>query len=492
MICVSIGRSRHRHMIAEHEHLASQGAELVELRLDFIRGDIHIKELLAKRPGPVIATCRREQDGGRYSGSEETRQSILRMAVAQGVDYIDLEEDVASTVPRYGKTKRIVSLHDFRKTPKDLKDIHKRMSQLDADIIKIATMANAPHDNIRMLELIKTSKTPTVGICMGEMGAPSRLLAGRFGAPFTYATFHAERALAPGQISFDQMRNVYHYDNINSDTAVYAVIADPVAHSQSPLVHNAALQHLRINAVYIPIRVSPEHLQPFLDDAPQLGISGLSITIPHKEAAAKSLKQVDRSIVDIGAANTIVYSDLGMMGYNTDCPAAIESLQSHLPDRENYLASQTVLVLGAGGVAKAVAYSLIQRDANVVVTSRTEERASVLAKQLGCRTLPWKSRHGVDCSVLINCTPVGMHPSMDETPYDRHYLKPSMTVFDTVYNPENTLLIKQARRQGCATVTGTEMFVRQAALQFHLFTGQQAPEALMAETLRKAVGAVNI
>ena len=157
-------------MIAEHEHLASQGAELVELRLDFIKGDIHFKELLDKRPGPVIATCRREQDGGKYSGSEETRQSILRMAVAQGVDYIDLEEDVASTVPRYGKTKRIVSLHDFRKTPENLKDIHKRMSQHDADIIKIATMANVPHDNIRMLELIKTSKTPTVGICMGEMG----------------------------------------------------------------------------------------------------------------------------------------------------------------------------------------------------------------------------------------------------------------------------------------------------------------------------------
>lgn len=492
MICVSIGRSRHRHMIAEHEHLITQGAELVELRLDYIKGDIHLQELLGKRPGPVIATCRREQDGGKYSGNEETRQSILRMAIAEGVDYVDIEEDVAPSISRFGKTKRIISLHDFRKTPDDLVAIHKRMSQLDADIVKIATMANSPTDNLRMLELIQATKTPTVGICMGDLGAPSRLLAGRFGAPFSYATFHAERALAPGQISFEEMQNIYRYNNINSETAVYAVIADPVVHSQSPLVHNAALQELGINAVYIPIRVPQEHLERFLIDAPKMGIRGISITIPHKEAVAQLLTKVDRVIADIGAANTVIYSDLGMVGYNTDSRAAIDSLETRLPDREDYLASKTALVLGAGGAAKAVAYSLIRRKVTVVVTSRTQQRAIQLAEQLGCRAVPWRSRHGIDCSVLVNCTPVGMHPSMNETPFDRHYLKPSMTVFDTVYNPENTLLIKEARRQGCVTVTGTEMFVRQAALQFHLFTDQQAPETLMRETLRRSVGAVNI
>ena len=479
-------------MIAEHQHLVGQGAELVELRLDYLAGEIRFRELLENRPGPVIVTCRRDSDGGKFSGSEESRLSILRMAVAEGVEYIDIEEDVADQIPRFGNTKRIVSLHDFRKTPPDLAEIHARMSALDADIIKLATLANTPADNIRMLDMVKKAKIPTVGICMGEIGTPSRVLAGKFGAPFTYATFHAERSLAPGQLSFTEMRDVYHYDDIQADTDVYAVIGDPIAHSHSPLIHNAAFRKLDMNAVYLPMRIRHEQLEAFLSDAPQMGLRGLSITIPHKEAVAKMLTQVDRVIAGIGAANTLLFSTSGMVGYNTDSRAAIDSLESRLPEREDALKDRTVLILGAGGAAKAVTYSLLNRGAKVIVTSRTDERAQKLADQLGCRTVSWKSRHGVEPSVLINCTPVGMHPNVDDTPFDRHYLKPSMTVLDTVYNPENTLLTKEARSQGCVTVTGTEMFVRQAALQFRLFTGVEPPEKIMRETLRNSVGAVNV
>ena len=492
MICVSIGRSRHRHMIAEHQHLVSQGAQLVELRLDYLNGDVRFRELLENRPGPVIVTCRRERDGGKYTGSEESRLSLLRMAIAEGVEYIDIEEDIGNQIDRFGNTKRIISLHDFRKTPVDLASIHTRMCALDADIIKIASLANTPTDNIRMLELMHFAKTPTVGICMGEMGTPSRLLAGKFGAPFTYATFHAERALAPGQLSFKEMCNIYHYDQIQSDTDVYAVIGDPIAHSHSPLIHNAAFRALEMNAVYLPMRIRSEHLEAFLADAPRMGIRGLSITIPHKEAVAEKLMQVDRVIAGIGAANTLIFSPTGMVGYNTDSRAAIDSLEMRLPEQEDVLKGKTVLILGAGGAAKAVAYALLSRDTKVVVSSRTAEKAQKLADQLDCRSVSWKSRHGVECAVLINCTPVGMHPNVDVTPFDRHYLKPSMTVLDTVYNPENTLLIKEARSQGCMTITGTEMFVRQAALQFRLFTGAEPPEEVMRETLRRSVGAVNV
>ncbi|MFP6657665.1 MAG: type I 3-dehydroquinate dehydratase, partial [Pirellulales bacterium] len=283
MICVSIGRSRHRHVIAEHKHLVEQGATLVELRLDYIRGEVQLKRLLAGRPCPVVATCRRNSDGGKYNGPEESRQAILRMAIAEGAEYIDLEEDIAANIPRFGATKRIVSLHNFNETPKDLNAIHQRLCELDADIVKIATMANSPMDNARMMSVIRESSVPTVGICMGDMGTPSRVLAGRFGAPFTYATFHQERPLAPGQISFQEMRDIYQYDNITENTAVFAVIADPIGHSLSPLIHNAALRHAGINAVYLSFRVPREYLDQFLLEAPRMGIRGLSVTIPHKE-----------------------------------------------------------------------------------------------------------------------------------------------------------------------------------------------------------------
>jgi 3-dehydroquinate dehydratase/shikimate dehydrogenase len=494
MICVSIARGRHRHMIAEHRHLVEQGAKLVELRLDYINGAVNLMRLLNDRPSPVVVTCRRERDGGKWNKSEEQRQMLLRSAIAEGVEYVDLEEDIASQIPRYGKTKRIVSLHDYRKTPDDLEEIHARLASQDADIVKLATMANTAHDNLRMLKLIKNSKVPTVGICMGDIGTPSRILAGKFGAPFTFATFHHERTLAPGQLSFQQMNDIYHYNRLTAETRVFGVIGDPIAHSLSPIVHNAAFRHMDINAVYVPFRVTREHLAQFLADAPELGIEGLSVTIPHKEAVIKKLAAADASTKAIGAANTLLFKDGQIVGYNTDYQAAISSLQEALAEHEQQhgrkatLENQTVLVLGAGGAAKAIAYGLKKHGANVVIANRTPERAQQFAAALNCKTVDWAARYSFMPDIIINCTPVGMHPNVDATPYDKHHLRPSMLVFDTVYNPENTLLIKEARSQSCTVISGVEMFVRQACLQFEQFTGQTPPADLMRDVLKRAIG----
>lgn len=492
MICVSIARGRHRHMIAEHRHLVSQGAKLVELRLDYINGEINLKRLLADRPSPVVITCRRERDGGKWEKTEEQRLMLLRSAIAEGVEYVDLEDDIAGVIPRYGKTKRVISLHDFRRTPDNLEEIHARLASLDADIVKLATMANTPHDNLRILSLIKNSKVPTVGICMGDIGTPSRILAGKFGAPFTFATFHHERTLAPGQLSFTQMNDIYHYNRLNAETKVYGVIGDPIAHSLSPIVHNAAFRRLDINAVYVPFRVPREHLDQFLADAPKLDIHGLSVTIPHKEAVAKKLDVADESLTGIGAANTLIFQDGKITGYNTDYRAALSSLEEAIAEHHGRagatLEHQTALVLGAGGAAKAIAYGLKKLGANVVIAGRTPERAEQLAKSLECKTIDWNSRYSVHPDVIVNCTPVGMHPNVDATPYDKHHLRPSMIVFDTVYNPENTLLLKEARSQSCTVVSGVEMFVRQARLQFQQFTGQDPPAELMRDVLKRAIG----
>ncbi|HEX7449350.1 MAG TPA: shikimate dehydrogenase, partial [Pirellulales bacterium] len=490
MICVSIGRGRHRHVIAEHKHLVEQGAKLVELRLDYINGQINLKRVLTDRPGPVIVTIRRPQDGGKYNGTEEERRTLLRTAIAEGVEYVDLEDDVAGSIPRYGKTKRIVSLHDFRKTPEDLPEIHARLAGLDPDIVKISTLANNPHDNLRMLRLVKESKVPTVGICMGDIGTPSRLLAGRCGAPFSYATFHHERTLAPGQLSFQQMTEVYGYDRITAETEVYGVIGDPIAQSLSPLVHNAAFRHLKLNKVYIPFRIPREDVYDFLDDARELGIKGLSVTIPHKEAVLKRVNKVDGAVRGVAAANTLIFEAEQLAGYNTDYRAAMDCLTAALEadQGETDLNAKVALVLGAGGAAKAIAFGLQRRGAEVVIASRTRQRADKLAEALGGKAVDWGTRHNFWVDLLINCTPVGMHPHVDETPYDKHYLKPSMLVFDTVYNPESTLLVKDARARSCTVVTGVDMFIRQAALQFKLFTDQEAPAEVMRDVLKRAIG----
>ncbi|MEM7453996.1 MAG: shikimate dehydrogenase [Planctomycetota bacterium] len=492
MICVSIGRGRHRMMIAEHAHLAEQGVEVVELRLDYIRRPVNLRRLLDDRPCQVVATCRRPADGGKWMRSEDDRRTLLRTAIADQADYVDLEWDIASNIPRYGSTKRIISYHNFDETPEHLDDIHEKLCGLDPDIVKIATMANNPLDNIRALRLCRDSEVPTVAFCMGELGMPSRILCGRFGAPMTYATFHEDRQMAPGQLSYKQMANEFNYDRINSETEVLGVIADPVEHSLSPVVHNAQIRKADLNMIYLPFRVQAEYLNDFIQICPEMGVRGLSVTIPHKETILRNVNVLDDDVASVKAANTVVFKGNNAFGFNTDCRAAIESLESAIATHANDhsgVQDKQVLILGAGGVARAIATTLKRAGAEVHISARDFRKGEELANELECKAIDWPGRQNFECRILINCTPVGMHPNLDETPYDGSWFTSRMVVFDTVYNPEQTLFVKQAREHGCLTITGVDMFVRQAAAQFKHFTGRDADIELVRYEVKRAISA---
>lgn len=493
MICVSIGRGRHRMMIAEHHHLAEQGVELVELRLDYIRRPVNLRRLLDDRPCPVIATCRRPEDGGKWMRTERDRRMLLRTAIADGADYVDLEMDIAEEIPRYGNTQRIISYHNFDETPDRLEEIHHQISQLDPDIIKIATMANNPIDNIKALRLCRDSEIPTVAFCMGEMGLPSRVLCGRAGSPMTYATFSEDRKMAPGQLSYIQMRDDFAYEKITESTTILGVIADPVAHSLSPRVHNACLRAQNLDYLYLPFRVPKEYLQEFIQICPEMGVKGLSVTIPHKEKILKCINALDDNVAGIRAANTVVFRDINIYGYNTDCTAAVESLQQTLqekhPDQTDVFSGLRVLILGSGGVARAIAFGLKRAGADITIAARDYRKSDALASELDCESIDWTARANYACRVLINCTSVGMHPNMDESPFDAEWFDKKTIVFDTVYNPEQTLFIKEARNASCTTITGIDMFVRQAARQFKLFTGEEANVETIRYEVKRATSA---
>ena len=491
MICVSVGRGRHKMMMAEHKHLADQGAELVELRLDYIRRPVNLKRLLADSPCPVVATCRRPEDGGKWMKTEEDRVMLLRTAIADGADYVDLEMDIAKQIPRYKDTQRIISYHNFDETPSNIEEIHHQMTQLDPDIIKIATMANNPMDNVTALRLCRDSEIPTVAFCMGEMGMTSRLLCGKFGAPFSYATFSSDRKLAPGMLSFAEMRDYYRYDSIGKDTKILGVIADPVAHSLSPVVHNACLRKNGLDYLYLPFRVPREYLQQFIDVCPELDIKGLSVTIPHKETIIKQISALDDNVAGIRAANTVVFKSSDVFGHNTDCSAAVESIRRTIEKSESELNLENakVLLLGCGGVARAIAFGLKRAKANVTIAARDIRKAEELADSLECEAIEWVLRGSFECDVLVNCTPVGMYPEMDVSPFEEESFDKECIVFDTVYNPEQTLFIKQARAAGCTTITGIDMFVRQAARQFVLFTGEKPDVKLIRYEVKRAISA---
>lgn len=488
MICVSIARTRHKMVLAEHQALAERGAKLVEHRLDWLSRAPDVPRLLKDRPTPVIVTCRRKQDGGRWNGSEDERRMLLRTAIVSGADYVDLEDDIAKSVPRYGKTKRIVSHHDFETTPDNLEEIWAEMAEMNPDIIKLVTTAHSPSDCVRVLKLVASAKIPTVGFCMGEFGIPSRILCGKYGSPFTYAAFSAEREIAPGQLTFQQMVDIYRYDSINRDTKVFGVLGDPIGQSLSPLLHNKVMQQIGFNGVYLPIRVTRDQLPKMLDDFEWLDVRGYSVTIPHKEAVLAKYPKCEEIVRQIGAANTLFRTPQGWESDNTDYSAALDSLQLALLPGES-LEGKRILMLGAGGAARAIGMGVCRLGAALTIASRTSDRSKALAEALGCRHVTWENRGSEYADVLINCTPVGMHPEVNVTPFQSHWMRDEMIVFDTIYNPENTLLLKEAREHRCRTVSGVEMFVRQAAAQFARFTGHTAPLETLAETLRNGISA---
>jgi 3-dehydroquinate dehydratase/shikimate dehydrogenase len=495
MICATIGRGRHSSLLEEWKAAAAAGADLVELRLDCLRRDIDLKRILKERHTPVVCTIRRTVDGGLWRGQEEKRQQLLREAIVLGVDYVDIEVDIASAIRRYGKTKRIVSYHNLQQTPEELHEIVYRCEELDPDIVKVATQAKSLADASRVLKFATTAKFPMIPIAMGELGAFTRILGAKYGSPFTYAGFNPERQFAPGMFSFRRLQRDYLYNRINSQTEVYGVIGDPIEQSLSPVVHNTAFRHLGLNKVMVPFRVPEGSLPSFFTDLAWLGIKGCSVTIPHKEAILPLLQQKEGAVDRTKACNTVLFDENGeLIGLNTDYRAAMDSLEMAMGGRESDdapspLFEKQVLVLGAGGVARSIAFGLERRGAAVTITNRHDERAAILAEEVNCRTIPWSARASILTDVVVNCTPVGMHPDVDDTPLPpAAFTRPGMMVFDTIYHPENTMLIKLARERGASVVTGVEMFVLQAAHQFRLYTGLDAPLELMRSVVKRKLG----
>lgn len=507
-ICVVIGRTRHKMVQIEIQEAAKQGAGFIEVRLDFLAKAPDFQRLLAEKPCPIMATVRRPQDGGRWSGSEEARLALIRQAIVAGFDWVDLETDVADRIRRFKDVKRVISYHNMREVPEDLEKIYQHMCSQDGDVVKMAVRAAHPKDNVRVLSLLKNAPRPTVAFCMGDLAMPSRLLGARFGAPFTYAAFNKERGIAPGLPSLHEMKRLYFYDRINAATKVFGVVGDPVAHSLSPLVHNLAFRHLGINAVYVPFRVPRPELAPSIEAFKNLPVQGYSVTIPHKEEAAELAKHHDPSVRSSKSANTLIQSGDEFSAYNTDYQGIIDTLRTYLPTSVTHLEampspniqtslpepaslySKVVLVLGAGGIGRAVVHALRSEGALIIVANRTSERAAVLAEEVGGRHIEWQGRHSVLCDVVVNCTSVGMHPDLDQSPLHPSFLKPGLVVFDTVYTPETTLLVKEARSRGCHVITGVELFVRQAAQQFKLFTQRDAPIELMRKAVKRALSPI--
>ena len=493
MICAILGRGRHAALVEEWKDAAEAGVELVELRVDCLRREPDLKRILKERPTPMVFTVRRGVDGGLWRAPEEKRQRLMREAIVAGVDFIDVELDVAREVRRFGSTRRIVSYHNLKQTPPDLLSIAQQCEEMDADIVKIATKVHSIGEAMKVLQVAAQMETPTIAIAMGEVGSFTRVLGAKYGAPFTYANFNVDRSFAAGMLRYDELRRDYAYDSIDAETEAYAVIGDPIGHSLSPAVHNAAFRALGQNKVMVPILMPGSRLRESLDEVSWLGIKGFSITIPHKEAVIPLLNLADGAVERTGSCNTMIVKDDGSrVGYNSDYRAAMDSLEAAYGGLSqggiSPLANKNVVIIGAGGVARPIGFGLVRRGAVVTLCNRNDEKATKLAEELGCRSANWGMRASMIPDIFVNCTPVGMHPNVDETPMPPAGFRANMVVMDTVYHPENTMFLKLARERDCRTVSGVDMFIRQAAIQSQLYTGQEPPIELMKDVVRRKLG----
>jgi 3-dehydroquinate dehydratase/shikimate dehydrogenase len=489
-ICIALGLPDAAKLLEHARREAESGETFLEFRLDYLDDPEYgikvIRELLKVHSGCIIlATCRRHQNHGKFNGSVDEQLHILDLAVNAGAQAIDVEIETAEAAAERlnafrGCCQIIISYHNFETTPQ-LDALLKRMTRFPADAYKIVTTARKPSDNARVLALTRTyPRTPLVILAIGELGFPTRVLSPAFGGMYTYAAPLATQGTASGQVSARLLRHLYRIEKISKAAKVFGVIADPVRHSISPAVHNRGFQARRIDAIYLPFLVSPLQLRDFFMLADKVPISGFSVTIPHKQKVVRYLDAVDPLARRIGAVNTVWRKAGKWRGANTDAEAVLVPLSRHVrPSRAS------VLIVGNGGAARGAACALIDAGAKVAIVGRNPDRVRALSRICGAEPLLREQAEQRQFDALVHATPVGMFPHVNECFFNGRI--PASIVFDMVYNPLETALIRRAREENKAVVPGIEMFIEQAIRQFEIWTGESAPRAVMVTAALEAL-----
>jgi len=466
------------------------GAHVIELRLDFLSGRVEIARLLGwlarqEKIPTFVATCRRRQAGGHFRGSRADEIAVLERAVAAGCRWCDVEIETAEQLgadqvkAALAPARLLISAHDFRRLPQNLPAILKRLEAYGGGAIKIAAACRSLTEARRLLELAR-GRPEVVVVPIGEDMLGARILALRQGSALAYAP--VAQSTAPGQIPFEEIERVYRLRRrfgkskagINPQTKLYGVIGDPVAHSLSPLLHNAGFAARNKNGVYVPFHV--RDLPDFVAGIGPFQIAGFSVTLPHKERILRYLDDCEPLASEIGAVNTVVVRRGKLYGYNTDFIGVLRAIERRLP-----LSSSSVLLIGAGGAARAAAFALARAGAAVSIWARRPRRARALAWKVGGEAIDRREIASRSFDAIVNCTPVGLYPG-GGSPLEARELNCRL-VMDLIYRPLKTELLRRAERRGIETISGVDMFVAQGVAQWELWMGESAPETVMRRVL---------
>lgn len=486
---------------------AAEVGDIIELRLDCIappeleRGLEELGRRARESGRPTIATFRPAEQGGLRELDYASRYVFWNMRHAhRTADFIDIELDLSvgfssskSPPPLPVKWEQIIcSHHDFVGVPPNLEQIYERMASTSARILKIAVRADDVTDCLpvfRLLDRARREGREMIAIAMGTAGIATRILGPSRGAFLTYGALETKSATAPGQLTAEELRGLYRIDHINRETQIMGLVGLPVAHSVSPHMLNAAFAEAGVNAVYIPFEVhgAAAFMQRMVHPRTReidWNLRGLSVTAPHKANVIDQLDWLEPAAKEIGAVNTIVIEGDVLLGYNTDATAVLTPVTEKL----GTLRDVSCAVIGAGGAASAALWSLKKEGAKATLFARDEEKGTALAEKFGAsyQRLDTPAFKGFD--VVINATPLGTHgPFEGQTPVTAVQLRGARLAYDLVYNPSETRFLREAREAGCDTIGGLTMLVLQAAEQFRLWIGAEAPAKVMVEAAGRAL-----
>jgi 3-dehydroquinate dehydratase/shikimate dehydrogenase len=473
-VCVSVWAADLHGLRADLKR-AAKWADFVELRLDCLASRADFGEVVSSAFRPLILTYRPSEQGGHRDLSRDERTTFWKSAPRRDDVWWDIESDlVAALSPNWSRV--IVSHHDFSGVPDELEKIYEQLAATPAAVLKIAVRANDILDCLRVFKLLDRAHDDNrqlIAIAMGNAGIVTRILGPSRGAFLTYGGLDDESATAPGQVNAPNLRSLYHIDKIDDATMICGLVGLPVMHSLSPQIHNAAFESEGINGVYLPFEVRDAEqffrrmVHPRTREL-RWNLRGLSVTAPHKQTVMRVLDWIDADAKEMGAVNTVVVENDRLLGYNTDAAGFVEPLLA----RFGSLRDWKVAIVGAGGAARAAIWALQRQQANVTVFARDVTKAQALG--VGCAPLATASLAGYD--LVVNATPLGSGAYIDQSPVTREQLNGARCIYDLVYNPAETRLLREAREAGCQTLGGLEMLVAQARIQFELWTGKFSPK----------------
>lgn len=491
MICISISQESRRLALADMLNASGQ-CEVLELRLDRFSKAPEIGDLLANKPKPIIMSCRRQQDGGNWSGTETDRIALLRQCIISKADYIEIELDIADQIRKFPPTKRVITYTNLTETPHDIAKIYEEAQKKSPDVIKLTTLARTVEEAWPLVQILAKQREPTVVVGLGKPGVLLNVLGKKLGAPWTYAALEKGMEAYPGQPTARALNEVYHYNDIDRSTRFVGVTGFDEMEVATVASVNAVLKHFAMPVRCLPLPMGKVALFQKIIDATKL--AAVVIDPQHRGPILEITDETEDAAKESGAADLIIRTEEKWHGYNTLWSAAVSALETALRSKstaENPIEGRVVMIVGTNALARTMTYGIKKRGGVPIIASRDPGAAQMAAQQFQCRHVLFEAIYSTMHDILIVCSEekeklrdkarsgeIGVHGS---------YLKPGMGVMDLTAMPRTTRLLDDAEVRGCVTVSPKQVLLGQLELQVRLLTGKDAPRELLENVLAQTV-----